>query len=108
MKARTALNKDIAHASDDSSADEDIEHPSTAPAPDSEVAYSFDAHRGPSHGSQILNVALDKAIERYEIRETDKLIKNEYEVLDADGEPLSPAKKRHVAPEDAEYEFVEA
>jgi hypothetical protein len=107
-KARNALNKDIAHVSDDSSADEDVDHPSTAPAPDAEIAYSFDAHRGPSHGSQILNVALEKAIERYEIRETDKLIKNEYEVLDADGEPLSPAKKRHIAPEDAEYEFVDA
>ena len=65
--------------------------------------------RGPSHGSQILNVALEKAIERFEIRETDKLIKNEYEVLDADGELLSPApKKRHVAPEDADYEFIDA
>lgn len=109
MKARTALNKDMTVASDDSSADEEIDHPSTAPAPDAEVAYSFDAERGPSHGSQILNVALEKAIERYEIRETDKLIKNEYEVLGADGEPLSPApKKRQVAPEDAEYEFVDA
>jgi len=109
MKSRTALHKDMAVASDDSSADEEVEHPSTAPAPDAEVAYSYDAERGPSHGSQILNVALDKAIERYEIRETDKLIKNEYEVLDADGELLSPApKKRHVAPEDADYEFIDA
>lgn len=109
MKSRTALNKDMAVASDDSSADEEVEHPSTAPAPDAEVAYSYDAERGPSHGSQILNVALDKAIERFEIRETDKLIKNEYEVLDADGELLSPApKKRHVAPEDADYEFIDA
>jgi hypothetical protein len=109
MKARTALNKDMAYASGDSSADEDVEHPSQAPALDAEVAYSFDATRGPSHGSQILNHALEKAIERYEIKETDKLIKNEYEVLDADGELLSPApKKRHVAPEDADYEFVDA
>ena len=109
MKARTALNKDMTVASDDSSADEEVEHPSTAPAPDAEIAYSYDAERGPSHGSQILNVALEKAIERYEIRETDKLIKNEYEVLDADGELLSPApKKRHVAPEDADYEFIDA
>lgn len=109
MKARTALNKDMAVASDDSSADEEVEHPSVAPAPDAEVAYSYDAERGPTHGSQILNVALEKAIERYEIRETDKLIKNEYEVLDADGEPLSPtSKKRHIAPEDADYEFVDA
>ncbi|KAF2133577.1 hypothetical protein P153DRAFT_282555 [Dothidotthia symphoricarpi CBS 119687] len=109
MKARNALTKDITYASGDSSADEDVEHPSSAPAPDAEVAYSFDATRGPSHGSQILNGALEKAIERYEIRETDKLIKNEYEVLDSDGEAISPApKKRNAAPEDEDYEFVDA
>ncbi|KAF1921219.1 hypothetical protein BDU57DRAFT_509906 [Ampelomyces quisqualis] len=109
MKARTALNKDMAYASGESSADEDIEHPSIAPAPDAEVAYSFDATRGPSHGSQILNHALEKAIEKYEIKETDKLIKNEYEVLEADAEMLSPLpKKRNVAPEDEDYYFVDA
>jgi hypothetical protein len=111
MKARTSLNKDINSASDESSssADEDVEHPSAAPAPDAEVAYSFDAKRGPSHGSQILTHALDKAIAQYEIKETDKLIKNEYEVLDAEAELLSPApKKRNVAPEDEDYFFVDA
>lgn len=109
MKARTALNKDMAYASGESSADEEVEHPSTAPAPDAEVAYSFDATRGPSHGSQILNHALEKAIEKYEIKETDKLIKNEYDVLDADAEILSPLpKKRNIAPEDEDYFFVDA
>ena len=94
---------------DDSSGSNSDEYDDTpSPPVDAGITYSFDAARSPTQGSQILNVALDKAIERYEIRETDKLIKNEYEVLDADGEPLSPAKKRHVAPEDAEYEFVEA
>lgn len=109
MKARTSLNKDLASASDESSADEDVEHPSTAPAPDAEIAYSFDAKRGPSHGSQILNYALEKAIAQYETKETDKLIKNEYEVLDAEAELLSPApKKRNMAPEDEDYFFVDA
>jgi len=106
MKARTAFNKDMASASDESSADEDVDHPSAAPAPDAEVAYSFDAHRGPSHGSQILNHALDKAVERFETKETEKLVKNEYEVLDLYDE--APRPKRHVAPEDDEYEFVDA
>jgi hypothetical protein len=107
MKARTALHKDMANASGESSADEDVEHPSTAP--DAEIAYSFDATRGPSHGSQILNHALEKAIEQYEVKETDKLIKNEYEVLDVDAEILSPLpKKRNVAPEDDDYFFVDA
>lgn len=106
MKARTTLHKDIASASDDSSADEAVEHPSEAP--DAEIAYSFDATRGPSHGSQILNHALNQAIEKFETKETDKLIKNEYEVLSIEAEMASPRKRRAVAPEDEEYEFVEA
>lgn len=109
MKARNALSKDMASASGDSSADEEIEHPSTAP--DAEVAYSYDAHRGPSHGSQILNYALEKAIERFETKETDTLIKNEYEVLDMDADDESSSarcKRRNVALEDEEYEFVDA
>ncbi|KAF2828756.1 hypothetical protein CC86DRAFT_347220 [Ophiobolus disseminans] len=109
MKAQTSLTKDMACASGESSADEEVEHPSAAPAPDAEIAYSFDAHRGPSHGSQILNHALEKAIEHFETKETDKLIKNEYEVLDVNAEALSPApKKRNVAPEDEDYYFVDA
>jgi len=80
MKTRTAMNKDMAHAGYDSSTDEEVEHPSIAP--DAEIAYSFDAARGPSHGSQILGHALDQAIQRFETKETDKLIKNEYEVLE--------------------------
>jgi hypothetical protein len=112
MKARTSLNKDMASASasasGESSADEDVEHHSAAPTPDAEVAYSFDAVRGPSHGSQILNHALEKAISQYETKETDKLIKNEYEVLDVDAEALSPAPRtRDVAPEDEDYYFVD-
>ncbi|CAA9966666.1 hypothetical protein PTMSG1_10025 [Pyrenophora teres f. maculata] len=104
MKARTALNKDMAYASGDSSADEDVDHPSTAP--DADIAYSYDAQRGPSHGSQILNAALEKAVERFETKETEKLVKNEYEVLNIDDE--LPRPKRHVAPEDEEYDFVDA
>jgi hypothetical protein len=107
MKARTALHKDMANASGESSADEDVEHPSSAP--DAGIAYSFDSARGPSHGSQILNHALEKAIVQYETKETDKLIKNEYEVLDVDAEVLSPLpKKRNLAPEDEDYYFVDA
>lgn len=109
-KARVAIKNDIAYASGDSSADEEVEHPYVAPVPDAEVTYSFDAQRGPSHGSQILNHALTQAIERYEVRETDKLIKNEYEVLGFD-EALSPGPRvarKGVAPEDEDYEFVDA
>lgn len=109
-KNRTAIRNDIAYASGDSSADEDVEHPSVAPVPDAGVAYSFDAERGPSHGSQILGIALAKAIESYEVRQTDKLIKEEYEVLRLDDDALSPAPRaprKGVAPEDEDYEFIE-
>lgn len=110
-KARTALKNDIAYASGDSSADEDVEHPSVAPAPDAEITYSYDAEKGPNHGSQILGLALAKAIESYEVRQTDKLIKDEYEVLNHDAEALSPGPKvarKGVAAEDEDYEFIDA
>lgn len=107
---RNKLKKDIASAgASDSSADEEVEHPSVAP--DAEVAYSYDANRGPSHGSQILNHALEQAIERFETKETDKLIRNEYEVLDVDADdegPWTRLKRRNLAPEDEEYEFIDA
>jgi len=101
---------DIASASGDSSADEDIDEPSAAPAPDAEITYSYDAERGPSHGSQILGMALAQAIERFEVRQTDKLIKEEYEVLDVN-EVLSPAPKvarKITSVDDEDYEFVDA
>lgn len=106
QKVRAVLTNHIHSASAESSADEDIDEPSAAPAPDAEIAYSYDAERGPSHGSQVLGHALAKAIERYEVHQTDKLIKEEYEVLDADAEALSGP--RTVKAEDEDYEFVEA
>ncbi|OCL06275.1 hypothetical protein AOQ84DRAFT_378775 [Glonium stellatum] len=109
-KARVAVRNDIAYASGDSSADEDVEEASAAPVPDADITYSFDAARGPSHGSQILGLALAKAIERYEVRATDKLIKEEYEVLDTDGESIAsgPSRKgkKNTVVEEEDYEFV--
>jgi hypothetical protein len=107
------------HSASDSSADEDIDEPSAAPVPDQEVdlsslvdvTYSYDAARGPNNGSQILGLALEKAIERFEVKQTDKLIKEEYEVLDVATEALSPGPRtmrKGVAPEDEDYLFIEA
>lgn len=99
-----------------SNSDEYDETPS--PPVDAGVTYSFDAARGPTKGSQILNVALAKAVEKFEERETVKLVKSEYEMLDSDGDTVapSPEKKRKgkkaaaeqaaVPAEDDDYEFV--
>ena len=54
---------------------------SAAPEPDADILYSFDAPRGPAEGGQILSMALAKAVEKFETKETEKLVKNEYEVV---------------------------
>lgn len=109
---------------DDSSgctSDEYDDKPS--PPTDATITYSFDAPRGPTKGSQILNVALAKAVEKFEERETVKLVKSEYELLDSEGETVAPSpdKKRKsksskvavpnmpaaaVPDADEDYEFV--
>jgi len=86
----------------------------TAPV-DAGVMYSYDASRGPSHGSQILKVALAKAVERFEEKETVRLVRNEYDVLDTDGETVKLGKKQaknaaqrtvSIPDADEDYEFV--
>ena len=81
--------------SDDSSSLSSDNEEGTSSPPDAGVMYSFDASRGPSHGSQIFNVALAKAVQKFEEKETAKLVKNEYDVIDSEGESigLSPVKK---------------
>jgi hypothetical protein len=102
---------DTAEATD-SSADEEVE-PSAAPEPDAEIAYSYDAERGPSHGSQVLGYAVSQAVERYENNATEKLVKDEYLVLDAEGEPIAgksgkgnAKEPQQAIDEDDEYEIL--
>ncbi|KAI9785409.1 MAG: hypothetical protein M1816_000424 [Peltula sp. TS41687] len=45
------------------------------------ITYSFDAPCGPQPGSHILSVALNRAVATFEGKQTDKLIKEEYEVV---------------------------
>ncbi|MBE7179974.1 MAG: hypothetical protein INR71_02005 [Terriglobus roseus] len=80
-------------AASDSSADEDVVSPLAAPTPSADVYFSFDSQRSPSHGSQILNAALAKAIDKFENTATEKMVKDEYDVLDSNGDvvPASPA-----------------
>ncbi len=66
----------------DSSADEDVIEASAAPEPDADITYSYDATRGPRKGSQVLGAALAKAVEKFETKQTEKLVKEEYDVVD--------------------------
>lgn len=45
-----------------------------------------DETRDPSSGSQVLNVALDRALALFEDRETETLVKTEWSVVDSQGE----------------------
>jgi hypothetical protein len=72
-----ALNE--AHDCADSSADEDVPEPGAA-SENPNIYYSFDAASGPRQGDHVLGVALARAIEKFEIKETEKLV-NEYEFV---------------------------
>jgi hypothetical protein len=63
----------------------------------------------------VLGYALNKAVENFENKETDKLVKDEYEVLDSEGETVfgkhaknAPTVKKPtpVLDEDEDYELV--
>jgi hypothetical protein len=77
---------------------------SAAPEPDADITYSYDATHGPTHGSQILNTALSQAVERFENKVTDKLVKDEYEVLD--GAEAEITGEVASALDEEEFEFV--
>jgi hypothetical protein len=121
---RIARKQDMleGHTSDEGSSPNtasDFSDGTPSPPADADITYSFDASRGPTQGSQIFNVALAQAVEKFEERETVKLVKDEYDVLDADGEVIAgPARKgkekvkvramgaTRVPDADEDYEFV--
>ncbi|KAL9635942.1 MAG: hypothetical protein Q9164_003141, partial [Protoblastenia rupestris] len=72
----------------DSSAEEDVKDASAAPEPDAGYTYSYDAPTGPGKGSQVLGQALAKAVEKFETKATEKLVKDEYEVVRKDKEDV--------------------
>ncbi|KAG8530040.1 uncharacterized protein KY384_005522 [Bacidia gigantensis] len=61
--------------------DEDIQGAFKGVAPDSALTYSYDNKRGANKGSQILGQAIARAVEKYETKATEKLIKEEYEIV---------------------------
>jgi hypothetical protein len=72
-----ALN--VAYDNADSSADEDVPEPGAA-SENPNIYYSFDAASAPRQGDHILGIALARAVEKFEIKETEKLVR-EYEFV---------------------------
>ena len=79
--AKMSRKRDPVFDTSDSSSSEEVTEASAAPEPDAGYTYSFDAARGPSKGSQILGMALAKAVDKFETKATEKLVKEEYEVV---------------------------
>ena len=86
----------------DSSTEEDINEASAAPEPDAGYTYSYDAPRGPGKGSQILGIALARAVEKFETNAMEKLVKDEYEVVGNEKEDMLIG----YAAEDDDFELV--
>ncbi|KAK4991146.1 hypothetical protein LTR50_002076 [Elasticomyces elasticus] len=115
QRAKVARKQDIAEvtSSDDSAmtTDDDLD-PSPSPPADANLLLSFDAAKTPTQGSQILNVALAKAVEKWERGEVDRIVKREYEVLDSQGESVAKRKGKSKAvhapllDDEDEYEFI--
>ena len=77
---------DTENSASDTSAEEDVREASAAPEPDAGYTYSYDAPKGPGKGSQILGLAIAKAVEKYETKATEKLVNEEYEVVAKENE----------------------
>ena len=63
-----------------------MREPSPAPDPEAEITYSFDAARGASQGDEVLGQAVVQAVEKFETRETQKLVDKEYDVVSVTGD----------------------
>jgi len=82
-------------------------------SPDAGVLYSFDSKKSP--GKQVaLGGLVDQAEEKWRAKETDRLVKMEYAVLDREGEVLgkrgvkaSGGAKKAVDDDDDDFEIVD-
>jgi cytoskeletal protein RodZ len=75
QKKRPTLN-DSDESTPDSSADEELV--ATKAVNIEDYTYSYDAPRGPASGIEILEMAMNKAVERFEDKATLKLVHDEY------------------------------
>jgi len=72
--------QDVTGHSDTGSSDEEVANASDAPVPGSQIMYSFDS-RGPSDGTDVLSYAVMQAVKRFENKQTEQLVKNEYDLV---------------------------
>ena len=99
-RAAKRIDKDAFNSSESSASEE-----SAAPAPDAGITYSFDAARGPSAGSNILSLAVNKAVERFENKVTEKLVKDEYDIVVPEDDHIVGRNAGYAA-DDEDFEFV--
>lgn len=99
---KISLNQVVSEAIRDSERPDDYySAPDPGYDPDPEVFYSYDAPAGPRAGEHILGAALEKAVERFEVKETEKLVR-EYEFV---GPYENESADGYTADDD--YEIVE-
>ena len=67
--------------------------------------YSFDAAHGPNAGSDILSLAVNKAVKRFENKITEKLVKDEYDVVMPEANHVMERNVGYAA-DDEDFEFV--
>lgn len=99
--ARKVLDYDVTEAtlsSDTDRSDEDVPATFEAPIPASEVMYSYDAPSGPTAGTDVLSNAVMQAVKRYENKQTEQLVKNEYNLVDG--------KEAEDADDEDEFEII--
>lgn len=77
-----AMDGPLAHVSD-TSEEEEVPDASEAPLPaEADFMYSYDHQAGPRAGGDILSHAITQAVRRFENNETEKLVNQEYDVVD--------------------------
>jgi hypothetical protein len=92
-------------SSDSSAGEEDARDTSPAPVPDAEIMYSYDAAHGPGRGTDVLSHAVTKAVQHYEKKVTEKLIK-EYELVD-NGRELADGYTADADADEDDFEMVD-
>lgn len=84
--AKKVLQNDlneVTGTSDTGSSDEEVvgnNEATAVPEAEAEIMYSFDS-RGPSTGADVLSNAVMQAVKRFENKQTEQLVKNEYDLV---------------------------